>query len=205
MIFKISIFFILQVFLSNSIMAEGAPIDTTGKIYANFVSITLDSSQIEHLQKNRYLKLTIEQQKRLYYLDLPKYIDIIDPFNSVCVCGQIYGMWYAPNKVAFVIEDTTKVYKHDSMDLFFDVYDKGYDTTYQENIIFIGSKGQLFYKGLLIGIKDIPKISESFNKDMSYIRVFLPPSFNTNYSLIILETRRLLSQAIPSDFKIAWD
>lgn len=186
-------------------MADGAPMDSTGKVLTNYVSITLDSTQIEHLQKNRYLKLTVEQQKRLYFLDLPKYIDIIDPFNSMCTCGQIYGMWYTTDKVAFSIEDTTKVIKHDSMDLFFDVYDKEFDTTYKENCVFIGTKGQLFYKGLLIGIKDVPALLKSFDKDKKYIRVFLPPSLNTSYYAAILNTRQLLSQSIPSDFEIGWD
>lgn len=202
---KLSIITFIFLLFSNGILADGAPMDSTGKIFTKYVSITLDSIQIKHLQKNRYLKLTDEQQKRLHYLDLPKYVDIIDPFHRrMCTCGQIYGMWYAPDKVAFTVKDTTVIYKHESDDPFFDVYDKNFDTNYKQNEMFIGSKGELYYKGKLVSLNDVVAILNLLENKKSYIRIFLPPINKQNYTAIS-NTRQALSQIIPSEFNFYWN
>ena len=58
---KYRLIVILIISLTNTLFADGPPIDSTGKLSGKYISITLDSNQIKHLQTNRYLELTKEQ------------------------------------------------------------------------------------------------------------------------------------------------
>ena len=202
---KISI--LILVLWTNELFADGPPIDSTGKIYVKYVSITLDSTQIAHLQKNRYLKLTPEQQKRLYFLNLPTYVDILDPFHNLCTCGQIYGMWYETNKIAFEITDTTKIQKWAADDDIYNGYNKDRKAGYSKNKLFIGTNGQLFYKGETLDINKVSQLIKKLRlekKSLDYIEIFQPPTIGNINNNIISSVKKTLRQNIPSDFKVFW-
>jgi hypothetical protein len=204
---KYRLIIILIISLTNTLFADGPPIDSTGKIFGKYISITLDSNQIKHLQTNRYLELTKEQQKRLYFLDLPKYVDIFDPFHRDCTCGQIYGMWYQTDKVAFVIKDTNIAVKPAIDDEVYNSYSEAPVSNSIKNELFIGSQGKLYYNNQIIDIDKIPLIIKELSLEKSekdYIVIYQPPTVGNPNSKTILRIKTALRQKIPIDFKVYW-
>lgn len=200
-------YFIISLITTLNLLADGPPIDSTGKIWCKFISIQLDSSQIKHLQCHRWIKLTADQQKRLNFLELPKYVDIFDPFHNDCICGQVYGMWYLPDRIGFCYKDSTKTIIGED-DEITDWYNN--DTNFvgqvDPNHLYIGSNGQLLYKEKPISSNDISKIIESLktNKDKEYIVIYLPPISNNSNSKAIRKIKEGIQLAIPKDFRTFW-
>lgn len=206
---------LILLFALNKMFAEGPPIDTSGHIRCKYISITLDSLQIEHLQKSRWLDLTLDQRKQLPFL-LPKTIDIVDPFFNSCTCGMIYGMWYAKDKIAFCVSeaelkqplniegktDTSSV--DESVALYND-----YPKIYGKNFIYIGLSGELFHEGKSITIEELNKIAKKIKeeniKDASCLVFCLPPTKeNLNYKKVFI-TKRDITVNLPSNLCYAWN
>jgi hypothetical protein len=183
------IFFLFVI--ANSLFADGPPIDSTGKIYTKYVYVILDSNQIIHLQKNRYLILTEAQQKRLHFLSLPKYVDVLDPFHKGCTCAQIYGMWYEINKIAFEVKDTNKVNIVDKDDEIYNGYKTDYTLKTDNSTFFISSNGELYQNDELIDLKSLP-------------RIYQPPLNKNTDAKSVLKTKEKFRRCIPPDFIVRW-
>lgn len=205
---RFSIYLILAFFAAFDLRADGPPIDSTGHIFCKFISIKLDSKQIKHLQTNRWLILTDVQQKRLHFLNLPKYVDIFDPFHRDCTCGQIYAMWYLPDRIGFCIRDTTKFEISPGDDEINEWYNN--DTNFVKhksaNDFYINTIGQLLYKEKIITIKDMMGIIETLkkSKDKRYLTIYQPPTTNNPNSKDILQTKQKIRELLPSDFTVYW-
>jgi hypothetical protein len=165
--------------LCSEALADGPPINKNGEITRPFVSVTLDSVQIEHLQSNRHIELTRAQRARLHFLKLPKIIDVLDPFHHDCTCGQVYGIWYQTDKLAFVYSDTTVVddiYKGDPE--LAEMYDN-YKSEQPRTWVLVGSSGQLYYQGVKITLKKLEEIArQRKGEKQEYLMIFQPPLKN---------------------------
>jgi len=188
-------------------MADGPPIDSTGKIRCKFISIQLDSIQIRHLQTHRWIKLTAIQQKRLHFLNLPKYIDIFDPFHRDCTCGQIYGMWYQTNRLGFCYSDTTKteVNSDDELNEWYN-NDTNFVRRGNLNDLYISTSGQLLYKDKPIPTDYVPKIITflKINKNKGYLTIYQPPTTGNPNSKQVQQTKDKIRKFIPVDFEVNW-
>ena len=156
--------------------ADGPPIDSTGKIFCKYIAIKLDSIQISHLQNHRWLELTTIQRKKLASLHLPKYIDVLSPFHNDCTCGQIYGIWFRKDSLAFVADDLhLKPYSDKEI---FDWYNMGLNIEKSKNNLFIGTEGYLYFNNLRINenqirvrLNDLGKTKNPSN----YLIIHQPP------------------------------
>jgi hypothetical protein len=188
-------------------MAEGPPIDSTGKIRCKFIFVQLDSIQIRHLQTHRWIKLTPIQQKRLHFLNLPKYVDIFDPFHHDCTCGQTYGMWYQTDRLGFCYGDTTKTEINNDEESN-EWYNNDTNFVRQSNLnnLFISTNGQLLYKDKPISIDNVPKIINSLKtkKNKKYLTIYQPPTAGNPNSKKIQQTKTKIRQLIPADFEVNW-
>lgn len=207
---RTKIFLILLLASIKSVLADGPPIDTTGKIYCRFVSITLDSVQVEHLQKSRWLELTVAQRKQLPFL-LPKIIDIVDPFFSSCTCGMTYGMWYAKNKIGFCLGKADTILNTEGKidmsteDPSIEEYNN-WDPKPSKNHVYIGLKGELFYMDKKIKIEELQQIAKSKigKKDEDYIVFCLPPSKDNPDIKKFLRTKSEIKMNLPLNFNYYW-
>jgi hypothetical protein len=203
-------FLILIIILtSNCLLADGPPINTAGNILTTYVSIKLDTNQIRHLQNNRWLELTPAQQKSLHFLDLPKYVDIVDPFHRDCTCGQIYGMWYTVDSIAFAVKDTNIIVKHNWSDEEFKAYNSSEQLrTIDPNDLFITSAGQISYMGKIVEIKNIQdklrKIEIKKNDKIKYITIYQSPLKHNKSKNKVISTKAKLVKCVPADLSVYW-
>lgn len=209
---KTNIFLIILFASIKSLFADGPPIDTTGKIHCRFISITLDSAQVEHLQRSRWLDLTLAQRKQLPFI-LPKTIDIVDPFFSSCTCGMIYAMWYAKNKIGFCVgkADTTKLNKEGKIDTstddeFMEMYNN-YPKEPSKNHVYVGFKGELFYMDKKIKSQELQQIAKNKvgKKNEDYIVFCLPPSYDKQDIKKLAQTKAEIRMHLPLNFTYYWD
>lgn len=205
---KKTCYLIFLVFASLNLLADGPPIDTAGNITCNFISIQLDKAQIKHLETHRWIKLNPAQQQRLHFLNLPKYVGVIDPFHRDCTCGQVYGMWYSPDKLAFCYNDTTKTEIIDEPEL---IEHYNNDTIFTRNNnpndFYISTGGQLLYKGKPISMSRFQKITESIMKgeDNRFIFIYQPPMSNNKNADLVLKTKDKVRKALPKGMEtIYW-
>jgi hypothetical protein len=208
-VMKHKLLIIIAIFASNFILADGPPIDSTGKILTSYFSIKLDSNQIRHLQNNRWLELTAEQKKKLHFLDLPKYVDIVDPYHHECTCGQIYGMWYTIDSIAFALKDTNKLDKHDLNDDVFNAYNTNdFLNPLNPNDLFITTTGLISYMGEIVEIKNISdklcKIQIKKNDKIKYIAIYQPPLKHNKSKDKVIATKAKLAKSIPADLDVYW-
>jgi hypothetical protein len=202
----ITIFLLLAFLLFyDDARADGMPMDSTGKVYGNYVSITLNESQINFLQDHRYLKLTPEQHQRLKFLNLPKYIDVLDPYHRGCGCGEIYGMWYAPDKLAFSVDDTTVISTIDSNDVIYHYYEYQFDTARADEAFYISSGGAVYYKDHAVDSAAIKKIFRQFVKEGKFLEIRLPPVSKNADGFKVINTRRWLGNIVPEKLNYHWD
>lgn len=201
-----TIIIVFLLFCSIQLKADGPPVDSLGNIRGKYVSIKLTQIQIDHLQKNRYLELTVAQQKKVAFLKLPKFVDIVDPNYNDCTCGMIYGIWYTLSEVAFPYRDTSSARAYNSDPEGANFYNN-YSKEYNENELFIGTDAQLYYMGKSITLKEFEsiiqkKLADSNNK---YLFVFVPPQKeNPNWSKIQNSRSVILKRLSPLVKKVYW-
>ena len=198
---------LVGLFFSNFLFADGPPFDTTGKIRSKYIAIKLEANQINHLQVCRWLKLTSAQQKRLHFLNLPKYISIVDPFYNDCTCGMVYAMWFRVDSIAFEIRDTTKIVQYQKDDDICTWYGKDFNTSYEKNEIYIGSSGQLFYLGKLIDPDEVELIIKNYvpgEGGDKYFSFFLPPISKNPNAKIVLRVKNKLKSIKVDKCSIYW-
>ena len=202
------IFLFSFLLLTNILKADGPPIDTSGKIHVPYISITLTKLQAEHLQKNRHLDLTAEQQKKLARWKLPNTIDILDPYWRDCTCGMIYGIWYKPNEVAFLLRDTIKTNcEKGSANDETNEYYKNYQKEDAKTNLYIGTDGRIYYQNKLISFQEISKIIEeikAIDKDNPYLIIYQPPKTGNTYWSNVEETKKKIEKIIPAGFSYHW-
>ena len=195
------------IFFSNFLFDDGPPFDTTGRIRSKYVAIKLEANQINHLQVCRWLKLTTAQQKRLHFLNLPKYISIVDPFYNDCTCGMVYAMWFKVDSIAFSIRDTTKIVQYQEDDDICTWYGKNFNTSCEKNEIYIGSSGQLFYLGKLIVPAEVEQIIKNYIPEEAgdkYFIFLLPPISNNPNAKMVLRINNKLKRIKIDKCAIYW-
>lgn len=197
---------ILILISSSQLKADGPPVDSLGNIRGKYVSIKLTQTQIDHLQKNRYLELTAAQQKKVAFLKLPKTVDIVDPHYNDCTCGMIYGIWYTLSEVAFPYRDTSSARAFNSDPEGAHFYNN-YSKEYNKNELFIGTDAQLYYMGKSISLKEFESIIEKKLTDQNnkYLFVFIPPQKgNTNWGKVQESRNAILKRISPLVKKVYW-
>jgi hypothetical protein len=197
--FTLLVVFCLSAF---KLLADGPPIDTTGHISCNYISVKITKSQKEHLQSHRWLSLNKEQRKKLTFLNLPKFVDVFDPFHHDCTCGQIYGMWYQEDSIAFCVRDSGRSseldYDDDEIGGWYN-NDSNFVGRKNKDAAFISLDGKVFYMDHQISIDDLRKISLE-----NYIFIYLPPIAKSKNPGLIYQTKEKILLNFPKTMQIFW-
>ena len=185
--------------------ADGPPIDTLGNIRCEFLSIKLDDAQIQHLQSHRWLTLTPLQREQLKSLHLPKYIDVFGPFHGDCTCGQVYGMWYRIDSLAFCKRN---LQPRDSLEYDYDMAWYNDDKNFQSDSqnFHIGSAGRIIHNNQVVSNDNIYSVVDSLTKARNerYIIVYQPPINKNPNAAAVRQAKRWIESRLPAGIKVYW-
>lgn len=197
--------------IGNVLYADGIPVDSNGIVLVPHFTIKLSDSQKKYLENHREIILT-ENQKRYFHPRWPiEKLDVVDPHHNDCTCGMIYGIWTSPDELT-LLGDTLAMsdssYYKQPVDPYYREFitESEFNIETNEHYLFIGVKGDIYYKNKKVNETEIKSITEAIfhGESDNFMLVFMPPKINNSNWNLVEESKKLIGKNSKTDIQLVW-